>query len=228
MGVTIQIFKSDIELFQSLSEGFFSEAAKCIDSYGSFYVALSGGTSPIPFFELLAANSGRLKLWNKVHFFWVDERWVPHDHQDSNYGAAYRAGLSRLPASFNPVDTSLSDANQACYEYEKKIIAHQRPNGLCFDWMLLGAGDDAHTASIFQKDLNAVQDQQLVYTTNHPQSGQLRISLTLSGLMKSKEIVVLMAGEKKRALLGTLNQGNGPIHKILKMHPSIKVISDIH
>ena len=227
MGLSIQKFVSDEELFQSLTDDFFRKAELSIQTHGKFRVALSGGSSPVPFFESLATNASRLKSWDRVYFSWVDERWVPHNHPDSNYGSACQAGLDKLPANFVPFETAMPDVTQACELYEQKLIEHQVPDGSCLDWALLGAGEDAHTASIFQKDLTAVQEQRFVFETHHPQSGQQRVSLTLKGLLKSTEIVVLITGEKKRPLLGSLQNGNGPIHRILNMHQSIRVVTDI-
>lgn len=125
---------------------------------GSAVVSLTGGTTPRATYEALAdpARPWRRRIdWSVVHLFWSDERHVPPDHSESNFGMANRALVARVPipaANVHRIPGELPDARDAARAYEEELhvgFAAAGRDDLTFDVMLLGLGEDAHIASIF-------------------------------------------------------------------------------
>ncbi|WP_426667349.1 6-phosphogluconolactonase [Mucilaginibacter sp. McL0603] len=148
----INVYNNESEVLNGLANYFVETAAKSIAHHGQFSVALSGGNSPKKLYELLASSSYRDKVeWNKVHFFFGDERYVPHTDPQSNYLMAKKALLEPLDLSYKqifPIDTSLSP-EEAAKKYTTDINYYFAGTDVCFDLILLGLGDNSHTASLF-------------------------------------------------------------------------------
>ncbi|HEX8657595.1 MAG TPA: 6-phosphogluconolactonase [Hymenobacter sp.] len=140
------------EVLHQLAQYFVGQASQAIAARGRFSVALSGGSSPKKLYELLASPTYQSQVeWPKVYFFFGDERNVPPTHPDSNYGMAKAALLAPLgiaDAQVFAVDTSLAPA-EAARVYTRTIEAFFAPDAACFDLVLLGLGDNSHTASLF-------------------------------------------------------------------------------
>jgi 6-phosphogluconolactonase len=148
----INVFNNEDEVLHGLATYFVKIAAESISSHGQFSVALSGGNSPKKLYELLASPLYKDKVeWNKVHFFFGDERYVPHTDPQSNYLMAKKAILEPLELSYKqifPVDTSLSP-DEAAKAYTTDINLYFAGTEPRFDLVLLGLGDNSHTASLF-------------------------------------------------------------------------------
>lgn len=225
----IQRFDSLPELFEFAFEQFVSLAEKAIRTSGRFNVAVSGGTTPLPLFEKLPGSGLSSENWKKVNFFWADERWVPHDHPESNYGTAWKAGLQKLPASFYPIDTTLENPEVSCASYSKQI--EKITNGFSgFDLVVLGAGTDGHTASVFPADVkNAMQN--IVMVTRHPGTSQFRIGLTLAALLESKHTMLILTGNNKKTVLNELlhaTEANNPVQIVIFGSADPVILTDIH
>ena len=184
--------------------------AESISTRGSAVVSLTGGTTPKRLYELLADPEqpwrGRVD-WPRVHLFWGDERHVPPDDKDSNYGMAKRALIDRVPippANVHRIGGEIPDAATAAREYAdemRKGFAAAGRQDRTFDVMLLGVGDDAHIASIFpgsplleRSPLAARQDVTAVWAAH---LDAWRITLTPQALLDARTIVMLVAGERK-------------------------------
>src|SRR5437870_13069331 len=149
----IRILNGLPELFQAAASEFITLAVEAIRSKGKFCVALSGGSTPRGLYTLLANQPQHSIPWEKIYFFWGDERHVPSDHPDSNYRMAYEAMLSKVtvPAAHIHRVAAEQDAQQAGDEYEATLrtsfglTAEALPR---FDLILLGLGPDGHTASL--------------------------------------------------------------------------------
>ncbi|MCS6923663.1 MAG: 6-phosphogluconolactonase, partial [Fimbriimonadales bacterium] len=121
-------------------------------------VVLSGGKTPEALYLLLATRHYQRALdWTRVHLFWGDERYVPHDDPRSNYHLAYEAWLRKAPIppeNLHPMPTHYSDPEEAARAYEAELRAHfgDAPPYPPFDLILLGLGDDGHIASLFPGD----------------------------------------------------------------------------
>ena len=148
----LNIFNTADEVLTALADYFVKVAQESIGARGRFTVALSGGSSPKKLYELLASTSYADQLdWTKVFFFFGDERNVPQDHKDSNYLMAKKALFEPLlisPANVFAVDTTFEPA-EAAQKYGEIIAAFFDEDEPSFDLVLLGLGDNSHTASLF-------------------------------------------------------------------------------
>lgn len=178
-------------------------------------IALSGGNTPKTMFDLWAAEFADITPWNRIEFFWVDERCVDPTDAESNYGMTYEHLLSKVPMPAEQVfriqGENQPEAEAARYS---RLVAEHVPQlrGLpCFDVVLLGAGDDGHTSSIFPGQENLLTTQDVYAVARHPQSGQIRVALTGRPILNAKKTVFLMTGEKKapvlQAFYGTSDSG---------------------
>lgn len=166
-------------------------------------VALSGGSTPKLLFQIMRERGAQ--PWRKLSFFWGDERLVPAESPESNYGEFYRelietgviAPEQAFEATYSPT------AEKTLTATEQKIRA-QVPYtfGLPrFDLVILGVGEDGHTASLFPDNPASFGSPDALELVRHPQSGQPRITLTGSALNNAKEVIFLCTGENKREIL---------------------------
>ncbi|HMG09300.1 MAG TPA: 6-phosphogluconolactonase, partial [Mucilaginibacter sp.] len=150
--MNINIFNAADQVLTALADYFVKVATESIAAKNKFTVALSGGSSPKKLYELLASTSYADHVdWEKVYFFFGDERNVPQDHKDSNYLMAKKALFDPLlisPANVFPVDTTFEPA-EAAARYWEMISTFFDEGELSFDLVLLGLGDNSHTASLF-------------------------------------------------------------------------------
>ncbi len=149
----IRILKNAADLFEAAAAEFAAQASAAVRANGKFTVALSGGSTPKTLYSLLATKPGI--PWDKIHFFWGDERHVPPDHPESNYRMANEALLSKVPAraeNIFRIHSEEKDAAAAALQYEQtlKDFFHLSPGKFPrFDLIFLGVGPDGHTASLF-------------------------------------------------------------------------------
>jgi 6-phosphogluconolactonase len=185
---------------------FIAQAEHAIQERGEFHVILSGGSTPLAMYKLLVEEAAEALFWQHTNVFWGDERFVPHDHADSNYGAAKQALLEHVPIPPNhihPMPFLKGDPNAAAQGYQL-TLTQVLGNTPMADLTLLGLGDDAHTASLFPHT-GAIHADGLV-TVVETESKGTRLSLTPSTLSHSRTVAFLVAGDKKRAALtNTLN-----------------------
>jgi len=184
-----------------------------------FAVALSGGSTPRAVYELLASPSYRKRFpWDRAHWFWGDERFVPHDNLRSNYGMAWKAFLSHAPApsaNIHPVPTEGMTAQAAAAEYERQLGAFYGKAKLdssrpLFEINLLGLGENGHFASLFPGASALDERQRWVAATSDPQS-ELRITLTYPALESSRHAAFLITGNAKAQMLQRLIAGDETI-----------------
>jgi 6-phosphogluconolactonase len=173
------------------------------------FVALTGGTTPRATYEVLADPSRpwRRRIdWPRVHLFWGDERHVPPDHPDSNFGLAHRALVQHVPIPAGQVHRirgELTDPHNAALDYAREL-----PD--VFDVMLLGLGEDCHIASIFPESPllhRSGSDLDGPTVTAIPTSKGWRITLTPSAILSSRAIVMLVSGENKAAAVAAAIDG---------------------
>ncbi len=181
-------------------------------------ICLSGGATPARLYERLAGEAYRSQFpWARVHWFWGDERHVPHQSEPSNAGAAWRALLGRVPVPpghLHPIPTLASDPEDDARAYEATLKAfyggdHLDPSRPLFKGVLLGLGDDGHTASLFPGDPALLEKERWVVPVGP--SGQPfvpRITLTLPPLSSSAATAFLVSGEGKRERLARILAGS--------------------
>jgi 6-phosphogluconolactonase len=140
--------------------------------------------------------------WQKIHFFWGDERCVPPGHADSNYGMTRALLLDPLNIPAVQVHRVFGevDPEEAARKYEEIIGEHvpQKEGLPVFDLIILGMGSDGHTASIFPHEMELLDANHWCAVATHPESGQRRITLTGKVLNQAKQICFLVTGDSKK------------------------------
>jgi 6-phosphogluconolactonase len=179
------------------------------NSRDRFAIGLSGGSTPRRLYQLLAEQPFRDRLpWGRLHWFWGDERFVPWDHPDSNYGMAWAAMLARSPApaaNVHGVVTSADTAADAARSYERTLQAYYGSTTLdrsrpLFDVQLLGLGEDGHTASLIP-GTSALEEANRWAVEVVGARPEPRITLTYPVLDSSRHVAFLAAGGGKRSIL---------------------------
>jgi 6-phosphogluconolactonase len=183
-----------------------------------FAVALTGGSSPEGLYRLLASEPYRSRIpWQRVHWFWGDDRFVPQSDERSNAGAARRLFLDRVPApreTVHAIPTEAANVDEAARRYEAELRAFYGADGLdpgrpLFDVVLMGVGGDGHTASLFPGQPQVEETKRWVVGV--PQAGQEpfvpRVSLTFPALASTRDMLFLVTGRSKREILGRVLSG---------------------
>lgn len=170
-----------------------------------FSLVLAGGDTPRRAYELLAARHARRIAWDRVHVFWSDERCVPPIEKDSNYAMAREALLSRIPipeANVHRMPVDDAPPAIAAEEHERQLVAFFGNATPGFDLVLLGVGEDGHTASLFPGDAATREKKRLVVAVRtEAKPPPWRLTLTFPVLDGSRDVLFLVAGAKKRAVV---------------------------
>jgi 6-phosphogluconolactonase len=206
----VRIFNTKEEIASQAADLFVAAAQNAIEKQGRFVVALTGGSSPVALYKLLATPAYQEKIdWENVFVFWGDERWVPLDDALSNANMANDTLLSHVNIPKNnifPMYKQGVSAEAYAVEYEESIKSITGEDGQ-FDFILLGMGDDGHTASLFPgQAVLQEQDKWVAAYYLEPQS-MFRITLTAPIINKAKQIVVLTFGENKAQALNEVLHG---------------------
>ena len=211
----IYLFNDLNELAGQLAQDFSAFVSEKAASGESLTVALSGGHTPKAFFEILAEPPYRDAVqWNKVVFFWGDERCVPPDNDQSNYKMTNDALLSKIVIPEENIHRVLGEDpphNEALrYEREIKEFIAGNGNGFPrFDWIFLGIGPDGHTVSLFPGAPTLEEKEKICVVATHPETGQNRISVTLPVLNNAKRVSFLVAGDSKAPVLKEIMESDG-------------------
>jgi len=211
----IKIMPNAGELARAAATEFVNRAVTAVRANGLFSVALSGGTTPKSVYSLLASDpSLRTQVpWDRIHFFWGDERHVPPDHPDSNYRMAREAMLASVPvpaANIHRIKSEYSDAQSAADEYEQVLRAFfaLAPEALPrFDLVLLGMGPDGHTASLFPGTDALGERKRLVVANWVEKFNAFRITMTLRVLNNAASVIFFVSGAEKAAVLREVLEG---------------------
>ena len=207
---------TDVATLCEAAAATFTHAAEgAVQATGRFTVALAGGSTPRGLYTLLATDATlRARIaWNMVHVFWGDERHVAPDHADSNFRMANDALLSHVPVDPSHVwriKGEYVDASRAADEYERNLQdafalnAGQLPR---FDLVLLGMGDDGHTASLFPGTSALSERRRLVVANRVPKFQTDRITLTAPVLNNAACVMFLVQGAEKAGSLKAVLEG---------------------
>ena len=171
---------------------------------GSMSIALAGGNTPKSVYSYLAASG--FTNWSRVHLFWGDERTVPPDHVESNYRMVRQAlldhvaipesNIHRIYGEYKPAD--------AAQAYEKTLRSHFEQQIPAFDLVLLGMGDDGHTASLFPATSALDKEKEFVSAVHVPKLQTWRITLTYPVLNNAKTVIFMVAGSSKARKIGLI------------------------
>ncbi len=196
----LHISKSDTDVITAAADFITAKAQEAVRANKKFTWALSGGSSPRRLFELLTTDAYAAKFpWKDTYFFFGDERNVSHESEESNFRMARIAMLDpmNIPSShIFPVDTSLKPDN-AAQKYESDIRDFFRMDSPAFDLIMLGLGDDAHTASLFPGTDIIDNHSDLVASVFLPDKQVYRISFTSRLINQGKTVAFLTFGNNK-------------------------------
>jgi 6-phosphogluconolactonase len=201
MKTEVRVFKDGEQLSRAAAELFVDRAALAGRDRGSFLVALSGGSTPIRLFQLLASDFRDRVDWSTVHVFWGDERCVPPEDPGSSYGQAHELLLSRvsvLDENIHRIRGELGPA-EASKEYTLTLKQFAAPplEWPRFDLVYLGMGEDGHTASLFPGSPVDVTEPTLPVTVHYQDRPAERITLTPVVFNSARTIAFMVAGENK-------------------------------
>lgn len=199
--VEIREFHNKSDFYSSALDFIVKTIEEVLGKKELFTLSLAGGNTPIPLYEMLAEFD---LPWNKIHLFWGDERFLPPNNESSNFRMVYDKLLSKIDIpdeNIHRFKTELLSIEEVAEDYERELLEFFRgfPS---FDLMLLGMGEDGHTASIFPKSKTMNVKDKLVATvepTGKPKVA--RVTMTLKVLNNSKIVVFLISGERKRKIL---------------------------
>jgi 6-phosphogluconolactonase len=214
------------ELAHKAAQQFIAVANDAVTRSGRFTVALSGGSTPRALYSLLASADYRGQInWRCVHLFWGDERCVPPDHTESNYSMVHEALLSKIqmpPENIHRM-TGEKEPRLAASEYEDELrrFFQLSPGQLPrFDLILLGLGEDGHTASLFPGTAALNDDKHLVATVYVERLKAHRLTITLPVINTGAQVSFLIAGESKSAIVKALLGGDANPTR----YPAAKII----
>jgi 6-phosphogluconolactonase len=210
----IRVLTTPQELFAAAAEEVVRLANQAVAEHGRFTIALSGGSTPKSLYNLLATNARTTLPWDRMFFFWSDERHVPPTSPESNYRMAHEAMLSKVavpPANVFRIPSENPDAVAAAKEYEAAIEKFfqlhpgQYPR---FDLILLGMGPDGHTASLFPGTDGLQEKSRLVIANWVEKLKTHRLTFTLPLLNAARCVAFLVSGTDKATALRSVLEEN--------------------
>lgn len=213
--MNIKIYNDSDDLIKALAQAVCDVAKEAIADRGQFNFVLSGGGSPRKLYKLLASDAYKHKIdWEHTYFFFGDERFVPKGHSDRNSLMAKKALFDPLNISKShifQVDTSRSP-EEAAQKYNEAIEKHFQKSPVEFDFMLLGLGDDAHTASLFPHTDVLHTTEATVASVFVKEVDMYRITMTAPLINQSKNIAFLVFGQNKsEAVFQVLEDKTGSV-----------------
>jgi 6-phosphogluconolactonase len=234
----VEIFNSEEILAEETAKQFQEILKQSLITDNNFFTALSGGNTPKILFKKLADFPYKEKIdWNRIHFFWADERMVPPEDPESNYGEAKKILFDNIPIPAGNIhrikgeDDPQSEVLRYAAEIEKYIKKDQKgfPR---FNLIFLGIGEDGHTASLFPgKKLHFKDEKNICGIAAHPLNGRNRISLTKETINNAEKIIFLVMGGLKAGTLASIIKNspesiNLPSAQIIPVNGSLKWLID--
>jgi 6-phosphogluconolactonase len=211
----LHLYQNTETTVNAIAEFFIAVSTKAINERGQFNVALSGGSTPRRLYELLSSKYGEAIEWKKVFFFFGDERNVPADDKDNN-GRMARESLFD-PLHINPEQTfyipTALGAAAAAKNYEESIKKHFRNEAPVFDLVLLGLGDNSHTASLFPHTAILEERSLLVSDVYVEELKSYRISMTAPLINQARNIAYLVTGSSKARAVKNIIEGEKNYHE---------------
>lgn len=205
------VFDTTEELFKSAAARIARLAHEAVEARGEFLFVLAGGETPKPLYRRLAGENYRNEIpWQQTHIFWGDERAVPPDDPQSNFGMAAEHLLQDLPLPTSNIHRIKGEMGAAAaardYARELQSLSAQSLAWPRFDLVLLGLGSDGHTASLFPGSTHPSRSAQatLAVTGSYDQRATSRVTLTPPVFNSSRHIFFLVTGEKKASILANV------------------------
>jgi 6-phosphogluconolactonase len=223
----VKVFSSPFDLARDLAEEMILKICEAGKNQKPFNIVLSGGSTPELLYSLIGDNYSKSAPWKYVHFFWGDERCVPADHQDSNFGMTRKKLLEKIDIPFSNIHRIRGemDPEKEAARYSREILSltDNRDGMPLFDLILLGLGDDGHTASIFPENMELIVSDKICEVAVHPVSFQKRITLTGRVINNSVSVRFLVTGKRKAEIVEKIinnnpSAGNYPASLIIPLH----------
>ena len=211
----IEVLSDPLALAHRVAE-WMTQAA--LAAQGSFRVSLSGGSTPKALYGLLASDEFRDRFpWQRVSWYWGDERFVPYDHPESNFRMTREAMLGKAPVppeNIHPIPTD-GTPEDAARRYELTLqqaygAAKLDPHRPLFDVTLLGLGGDGHTASLLPGEPALSERKHWVAVVSHGRP-EVRITMTYPVLESSRRVAFLVAGKEKATIFNTIRKGGSRV-----------------
>lgn len=235
METIIKISEDQTELANELAGEIADMANRSAFRKKPFTIALSGGSTPHLLFSVLGDKFAPKADWSYTHFFWVDERCVPPEDSESNFGMTKktlidkikipRANIHRIRGENDPVKEAIR------YEAEIKKITRRVNNLPLFDLIILGLGEDGHTASIFPHNRELLVSDRICDVAVHPVTGRKRVTLTGPVINNADNIIFLVTGSAKANIVAGIIESPGavnyPAAAIEPSHGTIKWYLDL-
>lgn len=210
--MSVRVYEDKQELAEAAARDFAERAAEAIEDRGRFTVALAGGSTPKATYEILARDYADGVDWSRVHVFFGDERTVPPDHEDSNYRMAREALLDHVPiGSVHRMRGELSP-EEAAASYENELREFFGGNLPSLDLVMLGIGEDGHTASLFPNTPALDVTDRWVVENPVEKLDTVRLTLTKPVINAARAVVFAVAGEGKAEALREILEGEVDPH----------------
>lgn len=202
--ITIHTADSPVETARLLANRLTELIAQ---TQGDVHLAVSGGNTPAVLFAVWAAEYADRTPWQRLHLYWVDERCVPPTHADSNYGMTLRQLLQKVPLPDDHIHRIKGENNPAeearRYEAEVRRLTDNRG----FDIVILGAGDDGHTSSIFPGQTELLHCNAWYSVSQHPINGIKRVALTGQPICNVPHLIFHITGKNKQPVCKDIMEG---------------------
>jgi 6-phosphogluconolactonase len=207
--MSLNVYEGKQALAKAAARDFAAKATEAINRSGRFTVALAGGSTPEATYKLLARDYAEGLDWSKVHVFFGDERTVPPDHEDSNYRMAREALLDHVPIGSVHRMRGESPPDEAAASYEEELREFFGDDEIpSFDLIMLGIGEDGHTASLFPETPALEVADRWVVANPVSKLETIRLTLTAPVINAAKTVNFLTAGEGKAEALKEILEGS--------------------
>ena len=201
------------ETLEFCTNHFIQSAKDAISKRGKFCVALSGGSTPKAVYSILATKYKNASIWPHVFLFWSDERCVDPTHSDSNYHMAMNSGLASLSIPPNHVFRMKAEEDVISHAKEYELLLKKHP----LDLVLLGMGEDGHTASLFPHTKGLDEKQALVVANYVEEKKSWRMTLTFKAINEAAQAVFYVFGTSKQKKLEEIFQEKPQTSPCLKV-----------
>jgi len=212
---SVKIFRTPYELAEKFAEELVRMITESATDKKPFTVALSGGSTPELLFSVLSDHFSRYAIWKYVRFFWGDERCVPPDDPESNYGMTKRLFLDKIKIPSENIHRIMGEKNPSeevvRYSNEIAIFTREREGLPQFDLIILGLGEDGHTASIFPGNNKLLNSDKICEIALHPVSSRLRITITGKVINNAENVVFLVTGANKAGVVSAIIENPGTV-----------------